>query len=66
MSGDGKELCFTADSTKELGTDINFDLYTRPVWKLRPAIVSGRTNAIVSIRMAHDIGWRPWGGRDCR
>ena len=46
--------------------DVNFDLYTRPVWKLRPAIVSGRTNAIVSIRMAHDIGWRPWGGRDCR
>ena len=38
--------------------DVNFDLYTRPVWKLRPAIVSGRTNAIVSIRMAHDIGWR--------
>lgn len=45
--------------------EANFDLYTRPGWELWPAILSGRTNAIVSIRMAHDIGWGPWGGRDC-
>ncbi len=45
--------------------DGNYDAYTRPVWQLPPRIVSGRTNAIVSIRMAHDIGWGPWGGRRC-
>ena len=45
--------------------DGNYDTYTRPLWRLRRAILSGRTNAIVSIRMAHTIGWGPWGGRDC-
>jgi hypothetical protein len=45
--------------------DGNYDSYTRPGWELRRAIVSGRTNTVVSIRMAHDIGWGPWGGRDC-
>lgn len=28
ISPDGKELCFTADSTKEIGMDFNLDLYT--------------------------------------
>jgi dipeptidyl aminopeptidase/acylaminoacyl peptidase len=28
ISPDGQELCFTADSTKELGMDFNLDLYT--------------------------------------
>jgi dipeptidyl aminopeptidase/acylaminoacyl peptidase len=31
ISPDGKELCFTADSTKEIGTDFNLDLYTMPL-----------------------------------
>ena len=45
--------------------DGNYDAYTRRTWQLSKRILSGRTNAIVSIRMAHDIGWGPWGGRDC-
>src|SRR5262249_37872383 len=28
VSPDGKEICFTADSIKEPGTDFNLDLYT--------------------------------------
>ncbi|MCI0682679.1 MAG: S9 family peptidase [Gemmataceae bacterium] len=28
IAPDGKELCFTADSTKEIGMDFNLDLYT--------------------------------------
>jgi hypothetical protein len=43
----------------------NYDNYTAPNWELKRNILNGRTNAIVSIRMAHDIGWGPWGGRDC-
>jgi dipeptidyl aminopeptidase/acylaminoacyl peptidase len=31
ISPDGKELCFTADSTKKIGTDYNLDLYTMPL-----------------------------------
>ena len=45
--------------------DGNYDAYARPTWRLPKRILSGRTNAIVSIRMAHDIGWAPWGGRTC-
>lgn len=45
--------------------DGNYDAYARPVWQLPKRILSGRTNAIVSIRMAHSIGWGPWGGRTC-
>ena len=45
--------------------DGNYDGYTRPWWDLPRRILSGRTNAIVSVRMASDIGWGPWGGRDC-
>jgi hypothetical protein len=36
-----------------------------PGWDMPKRILSGRTNTVVSIRMAHDIGWGPWGGRDC-
>ena len=45
--------------------DGNYDGYTRRAWDLPRRILSGRTNTIVSIRMASDIGWGPWGGRDC-
>src|SRR5262245_60835558 len=31
ISPDGKELCFTADSSKEIGMDFNLDLYTMPL-----------------------------------
>jgi hypothetical protein len=43
----------------------NYDNYTVPNWRLKHSILNGRTNAIVSIRMASDIGWGPWGGRHC-
>ena len=43
----------------------NYDTYTRPAWALEKRILNGRTNAIVSIRMAHAGGWGPWGGSDC-
>lgn len=45
--------------------DGNYDTYTRRTWELSRRILSGRTNTVVSIRMAHEIGWGPWGGRDC-
>lgn len=45
--------------------DGNYDAYTRRAWDLPTRILSGRTNTVVSIRMAHDIGWGPWGGRRC-
>ena len=45
--------------------DGNYDGYTQRWWDLPRRILSGRTNTIVSIRMASDIGWGPWGGRDC-
>ena len=33
VSPDGKELCFTAESAKELGMDFNADLYVMPIDK---------------------------------
>ena len=43
----------------------NYETYARPAWALEKRILNGRTNAIVSIRMAHAGGWGPWGGSDC-
>lgn len=43
----------------------NYDNYARSRWSLPRRILSGRTNTIVSIRMAGDVGWGPWGGRHC-
>jgi Tol biopolymer transport system component len=31
ISPDGKEICFTADSSKEIGMDFNLDLHTMPL-----------------------------------
>jgi len=45
--------------------DVNYDVYSQPAWQLPQRVLSGRTNTIVSIRMAHAIGWGPWGGRHC-
>jgi dipeptidyl aminopeptidase/acylaminoacyl peptidase len=36
ISPDGKEICFTADTVKELGTDYNLDLYTMSLDKPGP------------------------------
>ncbi len=30
VSPDGKEICFTADTVKDIGTDVNLDLYAMP------------------------------------
>ncbi len=43
----------------------NYRNYAAPSWRLSRNILNGRTNAVVSIRMASEIGWGPWGGRRC-
>jgi hypothetical protein len=36
-----------------------FDTYTRPSWELSSSALSGRSNAIVTVRMVHAFGgWR--------
>lgn len=42
-----------------------YESWTRPRWDLRRSALNGRTNAIVTIRMVHDIGWGPWEGEGC-
>jgi hypothetical protein len=37
-----------------------YDEWTRPAWDLDENALSGRTNAIVTIRMVNDAGWGPW------
>lgn len=39
--------------------------WTWPGWRLKDDALNGRSNAIVTIRMAHDGGWGPWGGLGC-
>ncbi|HET7236791.1 MAG TPA: hypothetical protein VFK59_10215 [Actinomycetota bacterium] len=40
--------------------------WTRPAWELSEDALSGRTNAIVTIRMVSENGWGPWSGvGDC-
>lgn len=64
-SGDGKNKGLFQQHVNYW--DGNYDTFTRSSWGLPRGILSGRTNTIVSIRMAHDpdIGWGPWGGRAC-
>jgi len=38
--------------------------WTRPAWGLDESALSGRTNAIVTIRMVNAAGWGPWSGVD--
>jgi len=40
--------------------DGRYEAYTRPWWQLYRSVFNGRTNVIVSIRMAHAVGWGPW------
>lgn len=37
-----------------------YDAYARDRWRLYPSVYNGRTNVIVSIRMAHRQGWGAW------
>jgi hypothetical protein len=39
--------------------------WTRPVWQLKPNALNGRTNAVVTMRMANAFGWGPWAGVGC-
>lgn len=39
-----------------------FETWTRAAWELDDDALSGRSNAIVAIRMASENGWGPWDG----
>ena len=39
-----------------------YDTWTRPAWGLDESALSGRTNAVVTIRMVHENGWGSWSG----
>jgi hypothetical protein len=42
-----------------------YDAWTWPGWELKTTALNGRTNAVVTIRMAHAGGWGAWGTLDC-
>ena len=42
-----------------------YEKWTRPYWRLKENPYNGRTNAIVTIRMANAGGWGPWAGVGC-
>jgi hypothetical protein len=42
-----------------------YDEWTRPVWQLKENPYNGRTNAIVTIRIANAEGWAAWAGTGC-
>jgi hypothetical protein len=43
-----------------------FDTWTQRRWNLNDSALSGRSNAIVTIRMVDAAGWGPWrGAGDC-
>ena len=42
-----------------------YDAWTWPGWRLKSDALNGRTNTVVTIRMAHDGGWGAWGALDC-
>jgi hypothetical protein len=42
-----------------------YDEWTRPSWRLKENPYNGRSNAIVTIRMANAEGWDPWAGAGC-
>jgi hypothetical protein len=43
-----------------------YETWTRPAWGLDESALSGRTNAIVTMRMVNEDGWGPWEGvGDC-
>ena len=39
--------------------------WTWPGWQLKEDALNGRTNTIVTIRMANGSGWGPWGALGC-
>jgi hypothetical protein len=63
MSADGKYLGLFQHARRYW--DHRYDAYTRASWRLNDDALVGRTNAIVSVRMAHAHGWSPWRGTGC-
>jgi hypothetical protein len=42
-----------------------YDEWTKPVWQLKENPYNGRTNTIVTIRIANAEGWAAWEGAGC-
>ncbi|MGZ5300095.1 MAG: hypothetical protein ACXWDU_10530 [Actinomycetota bacterium] len=42
-----------------------YDEWTKPVWQLKENPYNGRTNAIVTMRIANAEGWAAWAGAGC-
>lgn len=42
-----------------------YDEWTRPLWQLKENPYNGRTNAIVTMRIANAEGWAAWAGAGC-
>ena len=42
-----------------------YEQWTRPSWQLKENPYNGRTNAIVTMRMANAQGWGAWAGVGC-
>ena len=42
-----------------------YEQWTRPSWQLKENPYNGRTNAIVTLRMANAQGWGAWAGVGC-
>jgi hypothetical protein len=63
VSADGKYLGLYQHA-KRYWPD-RYATYTKRRWELNESALVGRTNAIVTIRMVHDGGWRPWHGSGC-
>jgi hypothetical protein len=42
-----------------------YEQWTRPSWQLKENPYNGRTNAIVTMRMANAQGWGAWAGAGC-
>ena len=44
---------------------IRYAEWTKPVWQLKENPYNGRTNAIVTMRIANSEGWAAWAGAGC-
>ena len=42
-----------------------YDEWTKPWWRLKENPYNGRTNSIVTMRIAHEEGWAAWAGAGC-
>ena len=63
VSADGKYLGLYQHARRYWPA--RYDAYTKRSWRLNEDALVGRTNAIVSIRMASAHGWSAWRGSGC-